>query len=79
MATLWCVWLVVITIPKFLYPADDAYHSKKEGRICEHNKPVNTIADGLKTLLGPNTLSVVLQSVDTIVTVSERDIARASK
>lgn len=58
---------------------DDAYRSKKEGRICGNEGPINTMADGLMTMLGEHTFPAVMHHVDHIVTVSEGDIARGVK
>ncbi len=55
--------------------AGDAAASKREGSIQPAMKPV-TIADGLRTSLGPLTFPVVRDFVDEIVLVSEEDIAR---
>ncbi|NHK32117.1 MAG: pyridoxal-phosphate dependent enzyme [Asgard group archaeon] len=56
--------------------ADDAYRSFKEGKIYPSINP-NTIADGLRTQLGPNTFKVVMEKVDDIITVSESEIVDA--
>jgi threonine dehydratase len=54
--------------------AGDAAASKREGSIQPPMKPV-TIADGLRTALGPLTFPVVRDLVDEVVLVSEDDIA----
>jgi threonine dehydratase len=56
--------------------ADDAYKSFKEGKIHPSINP-NTIADGLRTQLGPNTFKVVIKYVDDIILVSEEEIVDA--
>ncbi|MBK5114536.1 MAG: threonine/serine dehydratase [Candidatus Heimdallarchaeota archaeon] len=56
--------------------ADDAYRSFKEGKIFPSINP-NTIADGLRTQLGPNTFKVVREYVDDIILVSEEEIVDA--
>lgn len=56
--------------------ADDAYRSFKEGKIIPSINP-NTIADGLRTQLGPNTFKIVMKYVDDIITVSEEEIVDA--
>jgi threonine dehydratase len=56
--------------------ADDAYRSFKEGKIYPSINP-NTIADGLRTQLGPNTFKVVREYVDDIILVSEEEIVDA--
>ena len=62
--------------------ANDAYRSKQSGTLCGHDKSTNlhqtTIADGLKTTLGPNTFDIVTQKVDHIFTVTEAEIAKAT-
>lgn len=61
--------------------ADDACRSKAEGKICGHRdgKATETIADGLRTLLGPNTFPLVRDLVDDVITVSEEDIASSTR
>ena len=54
--------------------AGDGAASKREGSIQPAMKPV-TMADGLRTSLGPLTFPVVRDLVDEIVLVSEADIA----
>ncbi|MFM2163624.1 MAG: hypothetical protein RL325_61 [Planctomycetota bacterium] len=54
--------------------AGDAAASKRAGAIQPAMKPV-TMADGLRTSLGPLTFPVVRDFVDEIVLVSEADIA----
>jgi threonine dehydratase len=56
--------------------ADDAYRSFRDKKIHPSINP-NTIADGLRTQLGPNTFNVVLNKVDDIITVSEYEIVDA--
>mmetsp|Transcript_49502 Transcript_49502/g.105846 ORF Transcript_49502/g.105846 Transcript_49502/m.105846 type:complete len:363 (+) Transcript_49502:67-1155(+) len=61
--------------------ADDACRSKAEGSIQGHKDggSPDTIADGLKTLLGSNTFPLIRDCVDDIITVSEADIAAATR
>ena len=54
--------------------AGDAAAAKREGAIQPAMKPV-TIADGLRTALGPLTFPVVRDLVDEVVMVSEEEIA----
>lgn len=54
--------------------AGDAAASKREGAIQPAMKPL-TIADGLRTALGPLTFPVVRDLVDEVVLVSEEEIA----
>lgn len=55
---------------------DDAKRSLESGKI-EHNSSTNTIADGLKTDLGPLTFQYLQQYLDDILTVSEASIIEA--
>lgn len=60
---------------------DDAKRSFTGQRLLGH-RPDNTldsVADGLKTTLGPNTWPIVRDLVDDIMTVSESEILRATK
>jgi threonine dehydratase len=59
--------------------ADDAARSKASGSIQLNDKPPQTIADGLKTTLGPNTWPVVRDLVERVVTVSEEQILSAMR
>lgn len=58
--------------------ADDAARSKAAGCI-QGNATTATIADGLKTTLGPNTWPVVRDLVERVVTVSEAEIVAAMR
>ena len=58
--------------------AGDAAASKREGSIQPAMKPT-TIADGLRTALGPLTFPVVRDLVDDIVLVPEADIAASMR
>jgi len=60
------------------FEADDAYRSFHSGKI-ESNTTTNTIADGLKTELGNNTLPVILEYVTDIVRVTEEEIVSAMR
>ncbi len=55
---------------------DDAYRSLQSGRI-EGNTHTETVADGLRTVLGSYTFPVLRQYVKTIVRVEEAEIIRA--
>lgn len=57
--------------------ASDAAESMKAGRIV--SKPANTIADGLRTLLGEKTFPILHQHVDEIAIVSEDGIVGAMR
>mmetsp|Transcript_88157 Transcript_88157/g.176315 ORF Transcript_88157/g.176315 Transcript_88157/m.176315 type:complete len:377 (+) Transcript_88157:13-1143(+) len=78
---LWPRMLVVGAEPEAM---DDALRSKQRGEVLG-NPPLvaggvarSTVADGLRTTLGPNTWPVVRDLVDEIVTVSEEDILSAT-
>jgi serine racemase len=60
---------------------DDAKRSFTEGRLLKHNpdNKLDSVADGLKTTLGPNTWPIVRDFVDDIITVSEEEILLATK
>jgi len=60
---------------------DDAARSKKAGALLDHGpgKNPDSVADGLKTLLGSNTWPVVRDLVDAVVTVDEEAIRDATK
>lgn len=53
--------------------ANDAWRSMKEGKIIPSKNP-DTIADGLRTSLGPLTFEIIRNHVQEIVTVSEQEI-----
>jgi threonine dehydratase len=55
--------------------ADDAAQSFRAGHIV--SAPVNTIADGLRSMLGERNFPVIRANVDDIVTVSEAGIISA--
>lgn len=60
--------------------ADDAYRSKAAGERQGHAAGgPKTIADGLKTTLGPNTWPIVRDCVERVVRVSEDDIVAAMR
>src|SRR5208337_3969135 len=58
--------------------ADDAYRSFSSGILFPSGNP-KTIADGLRTSLGPNTFPLVRAHVAAIVTTSEESIVRAMR
>jgi len=62
--------------------ADDAYRSKQTRSIQSHRitgQTPHTIAEGLRTTLGPNTFPCVRDWVDQIVLVSEKEIVEAMR
>ena len=58
--------------------ADDAYRSFSSGTLFPSGNP-KTIADGLRTSLGPNTFPLVRAHVAAILTTSEEAIVRAMR
>ena len=58
--------------------ADDAFRSKKSGKI-EYNESVDTIADGLRTHLGDKNFSIIKEDVESIILVEEEEIIDAMK
>ena len=60
------------------FEVDDAYRSFQSG-VIETNETTNTIADGLKTILGDQTLPLILKFVDHIIRVEEDEIIGAMK
>ncbi len=58
--------------------ADDAWRSFTTGTLHKSGNP-HTIADGLRTSLGPHTFPIVRACVDRIVTASEESIAAAMR
>lgn len=58
--------------------ADDARRSLETGSIQPSTDPV-TVADGLRTSLGPLTFAVISRHVDRIVTVAEAEILDAMR
>jgi len=60
------------------FEVDDAYRSFHSGKI-ESNETTNTIADGLKTVLGDKTFPLIRKYVDDIIRVTEDEIIEAMK
>lgn len=60
------------------YEADDAYRSFHSGEI-ESNRTTNTIADGLKTVLGDKTFPIIKKYVHDIIRVTEDEIVIAMR
>lgn len=57
---------------------DDAFRSFQSG-VLQHNETTNTVADGLRTSLGPKTLKIIRQHVDDILLVEEQEIIDAMR
>jgi threonine dehydratase len=58
--------------------ADDAYRSLQAGRIIPSVNPA-TVADGLRTSLGPNTFAIIRRRVERILRVEEDAIVAATR
>ena len=60
---------------------DDAKRSFEAKKLLKHdpNNTLDSVADGLKTTLGPNTWPIIRDKVDDIFTVSEKEILLATK
>lgn len=61
--------------------ADDAYRSKQTNRIQGHRdgQVPKTVAEGLRTTLGPNTFPCIRDWVEEIILVEEREILESMK
>ncbi|MGI9547993.1 MAG: pyridoxal-phosphate dependent enzyme [Flavobacteriaceae bacterium] len=60
------------------FEVDDAFRSFHSGKI-ESNATTNTIADGLKTVLGDQTFPIIVNLVERIIRVEELEIVGAMK
>lgn len=69
---------IILAEPKEVDDAKRSFESKQLTKHKPDNK-LNTIADGLKTTLGPNTWPIVRDLVDDVITVSEEDIVKGVK
>ena len=60
---------------------DDAKRSFEAKELLKHdpNNKLDSVADGLKTTLGPNTWPIIRDKVDDIFTVTEEQILLATK
>mmetsp|Transcript_31089 Transcript_31089/g.45494 ORF Transcript_31089/g.45494 Transcript_31089/m.45494 type:complete len:392 (-) Transcript_31089:219-1394(-) len=69
---------IVLAEPQELNDAKRSFYGKS---LVGHdpNNLLNSVADGLKTTLGPNTWPIVRDMADDVMTVSEADILRATK
>ncbi|KAM3934108.1 serine racemase [Leptodactylus fuscus] len=59
--------------------ADDCYRSKMKGVLTPNPQPPITIADGVKTSIGPNTWPVIRDLVDDVFVVTEEEIKSATR
>jgi threonine dehydratase len=60
------------------FEADDAYRSLLSGKI-ESNATTNTVADGLRTVLGNHNFPIIQKNVDRIIRVQEDEIIAAMR
>lgn len=60
------------------FAADDAYRSLLSGKI-ESNETANTVADGLRTVLGNHNFPIIQKHVDEIIRVKEEEIIAAMR
>lgn len=67
-----------ITIGAEPFEADDAYRSLQSGKI-EGNESADTIADGLRTVLGDVNFPIIQEHVDQILRVEEEEIVHAMR
>mmetsp|Transcript_27598 Transcript_27598/g.40755 ORF Transcript_27598/g.40755 Transcript_27598/m.40755 type:complete len:352 (-) Transcript_27598:326-1381(-) len=69
---------IILAEPEVL---DDTKRSFESGQHVKHRpgNKLDSVADGLKTTLGPNTWPIVRDLVDDVIIVSEEDILRATK
>ena len=60
---------------------DDTKRSMEAGKLLGHRvgNKLSSVADGLKTTLGPYTWPILRDLVDDVITISEDDILRATK
>ncbi|XP_036622512.1 serine racemase [Trichosurus vulpecula] len=59
--------------------ADDCFQSKLKGELTPNPSPPVTIADGLKSSIGPNTWPIIRDLVDKVFTVTEDEIKHATQ
>ncbi|XP_068945750.1 serine racemase [Petaurus breviceps papuanus] len=59
--------------------ADDCFQSKLKGEITPNPSPPVTIADGLKSSIGPYTWPIIRDLVDEVFTVTEDEIKHATQ
>ncbi|NWX91927.1 SRR racemase, partial [Nothoprocta pentlandii] len=59
--------------------ADDCYQSKLRGELTPNPHPPDTIADAVKTSIGPNTWPIIRDLVDDVLTVSEEEIKATTR
>ncbi len=58
---------------------DDAYRSLLKGKIVANKPDADTVADGLKTMLGEVTFNIISKYVEEIIRVTEQEIIYAMR
>jgi serine racemase len=69
---------IILAEPSMLDDAKRSFEAKELLKHAPDNK-CDSVADGLKTTLGPNTWPIVRDLVDDVQTVTEEEILRATK
>ncbi|KAG9485828.1 hypothetical protein GDO78_008744 [Eleutherodactylus coqui] len=59
--------------------ADDCYRAKMSGVLTPNLQPPVTVADGVKTSIGPNTWPIIRDEVDEVFVVTEDEIKNATR
>jgi threonine dehydratase len=59
------------------FNVDDAYRSLRKGKIVANKPTADTVADGLKTMLGEVTFNIIRKYVEEIIRVTEQEIMDA--
>ncbi|CAJ0964948.1 unnamed protein product [Ranitomeya imitator] len=59
--------------------ADDCYRSKTSGILTANIQPPITVADGVKTSIGPSTWPIIRDLVDEVFVVTEDEIKNATR
>ncbi|XP_051848119.1 serine racemase isoform X1 [Antechinus flavipes] len=59
--------------------ADDCFQSKLKGELTPNPSPPDTIADGVKSSIGPYTWPIIKDLVDEVFTVTEDEIKHATQ
>lgn len=61
------------------FNVDDAYRSLLKGKIVSNKPNAETVADGLKTMLGEVTFNIISKYVEEIIRVTEQEIIDAMR
>uniref|UniRef100_G3WCV3 Serine racemase n=1 Tax=Sarcophilus harrisii TaxID=9305 RepID=G3WCV3_SARHA len=59
--------------------ADDCFQSKLKGELTPNPSPPDTIADGVKSSIGPYSWPIIRDLVDEVFTVTEDEIKHATQ